>query len=815
LANKVKVGIVIVTYNTADVFALAVESLMRTRSNTEFVVAVIDNASVESERLGSRRTFDEAVASGRISGVYFQQDSNLGFSGGNNVGIKYLLKDPSITHICLLNSDVIVTDNWLDYLIAVDKDAVGPLTNASNNEQGIPVPYNLGDRADFAKGSAAFDIASLERYARERREGWLGDVVESDFLSYYCVLFSRKLVEKVGLLDTRFHPGAYEDDDYCVRTLQSGFKMHVVRDVYMHHWGSASFGKLDALEAQGYAAANRARFEQKHGRAWRDRTYLSVTAWRDDSLFAISRLEHPPVHRQTHDLYAKQLVTLVDGLESYRAHLKHEIASRRSVQARDLRSIVFGDYPDDEAAPRPLTPAIQAIAAEVAQYLTAEGEWADEGTIERLRERFDVLVQSIDALVAESKALLATLNAIPTAEPEPATGWRARLAARLAKAAEFPTSRVSRMARVLEFLGLMIGGNGIVFVAPYPTRERERDGYFQRVKAIDSLYPQCRRVYCDVREGGGPKPFIERAAKSAWVLNIELNSRAHRLAACLLAYRFKRAYFHSVLRMANRFGASLLRVPSLKWILDVHGVVPEEFRMHNDFYSARIHDDCERTAVENASYVVVVSEAMGGYLAHKYRELLRAKVIVLPIFSADEWSDAKRNYVDGKPVVIYAGGTQKWQKVPEMMRVVRDAIEHAHWWIYTPDVEVMRNAAAADIVHHPHFHVASATRAELGEIYEHCHFGFVLRDDMVVNNVSCPTKLIEYLAFGIVPIVDTPNIGDFNAYGMRYVSAEDFSNGVIPDEAERLAMAAYNRTICARLVEQKTAGERQLIAAVV
>ncbi|WP_434718241.1 glycosyltransferase [Paraburkholderia sp. A1BS-2L] len=814
MANKVKVGIVIVTYNSADVFALAAESLVRTRSDTKFAVAVIDNASADAERVVSRRVFDEAVSQGVFEGVFFQQDKNLGFSGGNNIGIEHFLKDPSITHICLLNSDVIVTDHWLDYLVAQDKDAIGPLTNASNNEQGIPIPYELGDRAKIPQGSAAFDLESLERFARDRRDGWLGDVVESDFLSYYCVLFSRLLIEQVGLLDTRFFPGAYEDDDYCVRTLQGGFKMHVARDVYMHHWGSASFGKLDALEAQGFAAANRARFEEKYGRTWNDRTYLSVTAWKDDALFAVGERKHPPLHCQMHDLYAVQLTRLVDGLESYRTHLKHEIASRRSVQARDLKTIVFGDYPDDDSTPPSLVPAIQSISAEVAQYLTTTGEWADEDTRERLRKRFVALEKSVDALVAETKGLLATLNAIPAAAPEAGTGWRARIAARLAKAAEFPTSRVSRMARALEFIDLMIGGNGIMFVAPFPTKARERDGYFQRVRAIDSLYPQSRRVYCDVREGGAPKPFIERAEKNSWVLNVEMNSRAHRYAACLLAFRFKRVYFHSVLRMANRIGEALLRVPGVKWVLDVHGVVPEEFRMHNDFYSARIHDDCERNAVENASFVVVVSESMGAYLAHKYRDLLRAKVIVLPIFSADEWSDAARSYVDGKPVVIYAGGTQRWQKVPEMMRVVRDAVDYAHWWIYTPDVDVMRNAAAPEVVHHPQFHVASATRAELSKIYESCHFGFVLRDDMVVNNVSCPTKLIEYLAFGIVPIVDTPNIGDFNANGMRYVTAEDFSKGLIPGEAERLEMAAHNRAICVRLVEQKAAGEQQLVAAV-
>ncbi|WP_454874841.1 glycosyltransferase [Paraburkholderia xenovorans] len=813
-SKKARVGIVVVTFNSAEVFALAIESLLKTRSDTEFVVAVIDNASRPAERVAVQATFDNAVAQHGLQGKFFQQDKNLGFSGGNNVGIEYCLSDPAATHICLLNSDVIVTDHWLDYLVAADKDAIGPLTNASNNEQGIPIPYQLGDRNRLAEGSAALDMPALTEFAIRRREGWLGLTVDSDFLSYYCVLFSRKLIERVGTLDERFFPGAYEDDDHCVRILENGFTMHVARDVYIHHWGSASFGKLDVVEAQGFAAQNRKRFEEKHGRAWQDRTRLSVTAWMQDSLFAIASPKRFPIHLETHRLYATQMRTLVEGLEAYSAHLGGELARKQAEQFSDLRSLVMGRYVDEPASAHSVLPAISSIAADIEQYLSMDGEGVAPAITQRMAVRFESLARELDALVARTSEMaqaLARLQAARAQDKPP--GPMQRVINRLARAAQFPTSKVSRLVRGYELLQLMIAGNGILFFAPYPTRERERDGYFQRVKAIDSLFPSKHRVYCDVRGHVEARPFIERAAHNAWVLNISLMSANQCRVVALLARRFKRVYFHSVLRMPNPAAEAVLRVPGLKWILDVHGVVPEEFRMHNDFFSARIHDDCERMAAEKASRVIVVSQAMGDYLAHKYRELLRAKVIVLPIFALEEGSEAVRPYKDGRPTVIYAGGTQKWQNVPAMLNVVARALERADWWMYTPDIDVMRNAASPEVQAHPNFHVASATRAELNEVYQHCHFGFILRDDMVVNHVSCPTKLIEYLAFGIVPIVDTPNIGDFNTYGMRFVNVEDFARGLIPDAATRMEMAAHNRLICERLVEQKATGEKELIEA--
>ncbi|KVT47154.1 glycosyltransferase [Burkholderia ubonensis] len=813
-SKKARVGIVVVTFNSAEVFALAIESLVKARSDTEFVVAAIDNASRQPERVAVKAAFDNAVAQHGLQGKFFQQEKNLGFSGGNNIGIEYCLADPTITHICLLNSDVIVTDHWLDYLVAADKDAIGPLTNASNNEQGIPIPYHLGDRNRLGEGSTVLDMAALSEFAVRRREGWLGLTVDSDFLSYYCVLFSRNLIERVGALDERFYPGAYEDDDHCVRILQGGFAMHVARDVYIHHWGSASFGKLDVVEAQGFAAQNRARFEEKHGRAWRDRTHLSVTAWMQDALFAIATPKRFPIHVETHHMYAGQMRTLVEGLEAYFRHLSGEIACKQAEPTMDLRTLVMGPHIDEPAPLVSMLPAISSIAADIEQYLSTEGEAAPAETVQRMKVRFEALARDLDALVARTTGMAQALARMQAPKaPEAPSGLMQRVANRLARAARFPTSKVSRLVRGYELLQLLISGNGILFFAPYPTKERERDGYFQRVKAIDSLFPSKHRVYCDVREHVEAKPFIERAAPNAWVLNITLSSANQRRAVALLARRFKRVYFHSVLRMPNAVAQAVLRVSGLKWVLDVHGVVPEEFRMHNDFYSARIHDDCERTAAENANRVIVVSQAMGNYLAHKYRELLRAKVIVLPIFALEEGSEAVRPYKDGRPTVIYAGGTQKWQKVPEMLNVIARAVEHADWWMYTPDVEVMRNAAAPEVRAHPNFHVASATRAELNEVYQHCHFGFILRDDMVVNHVSCPTKLIEYLAFGIVPIVDTPNIGDFNTYGMHFVSVENFVKGRIPDAATRMEMAAHNRQICERLVEQKATGEKELIEA--
>ena len=83
------------------------------------------------------------------------------------------------------------------------------------------------------------------------------------------------------------------------------------------------------------------------------------------------------------------------------------------------------------------------------------------------------------------------------------------------------------------------------------------------------------------------------------------------------------------------------------------------------------------------------------------------------------------------------------------------------------------------------------THAELTEIYTKCHYGFILREDIVVNRVACPTKLVEYLAMGVVPIVDSANIGDFRTMGMRSITLEQLLRGDLPDPTGAILCMAF------------------------
>ena len=178
-----KVGIVIVSYNASLAVRVTLASLRQAKNATGYTVILVDNASEDLEREKIRGAFDRHVLEEGLSWRYVQQVKNLGFSGGNNVGIRSFLEDEEISHICLLNSDVVVTDYWLDRLIGNQCHLVSPVTNKADSEQCVPVDYDLkiadclDEQVERVHREA---FASLTNFANRRYEAWQGNLVEAD-----------------------------------------------------------------------------------------------------------------------------------------------------------------------------------------------------------------------------------------------------------------------------------------------------------------------------------------------------------------------------------------------------------------------------------------------------------------------------------------------------------------------------------------------------------------------------------------------------------------------------------------------------------
>jgi GT2 family glycosyltransferase len=245
-----KASIVVVTYNNLDYTRLCLESIYKKTVYPNYEVIVVDNASIDGTV-----EFLKTFGTGHPNFASIFNEMNEGFASANNRGIAAATGE----YIVFLNNDTIVTRGWLSGLINhlrhPQVGIVGPVTNCSGNESRIEVDYQTpGEMEGFA-----------ERYTRAHE----GQTFEISMLALFCIAMRRSvIIDEVGLLDERFGIGMFEDDDYALRVKQKGYKVICAEDVFVHHWGRASFSKLSQEEYQRLFDENRRKFEEKWGMQW-------------------------------------------------------------------------------------------------------------------------------------------------------------------------------------------------------------------------------------------------------------------------------------------------------------------------------------------------------------------------------------------------------------------------------------------------------------------------------------------------------------------------------------------------------------------
>jgi hypothetical protein len=332
----------------------------------------------------------------------------------------------------------------------------------------------------------------------------------------------------------------------------------------------------------------------------------------------------------------------------------------------------------------------------------------------------------------------------------------------------------------------------VLIIAPCPIGRGAAEGWMSRIRAVDRIFAGQPRVYLDVVSGEvplGPPVATTHGEALEYRLDLLRPSHRHLLETLLQECRF--AYVHTI--HLARF--LLPYYPTGKIVTDIHGIVPEEERMlgrraHGDFYEA-----VEATVMATSRLLVVVTEAMRDHLLAKYPDC-HAEFLVLPIIEPHAVDLAARQpRQPGTPYrAVYAGGTQAWQNIDDTLAICASVREVCRFdFLSHEHVAISRMPAAEALGEAARFRVVD--KAALAEAYLQADFGFVLRDPVAVNIVSCPTKLSEYLWFGVVPVVKTAAIGDFERLGYAYLTMSDFAGMLFPDEEALAEMRAHNRAI--------------------
>lgn len=160
--------------------------------------------------------------------------SNLGFVASANLGMTLA----SGQDVVLLNADTRVTEGWLAALehCARQDDRIASVTPLTNNGEIASIPA-------FCQPNPW--PRDPERWARACRQSGSPLYTEVPTAVGFCMFMRRTAIDKIGLFDEEaFGRGYGEENDWCMRAVQAGWRHVICDDAFVAHEGGASFGPL-------------------------------------------------------------------------------------------------------------------------------------------------------------------------------------------------------------------------------------------------------------------------------------------------------------------------------------------------------------------------------------------------------------------------------------------------------------------------------------------------------------------------------------------------------------------------------------------
>ena len=245
-----KISIILLNWNGKEDTLECLESV-RSLDYAYFDTIVVDNGSNDESVKAIRKEFPEVKV--------IETGKNLGYAGGNNVGIRYALENGA-DYILILNNDTIVDYRLLNVFINATLKIQQP---------GILSPkiyyYNNRNKIWYAGAQ------QIKQTARFRHIGIGCEEIDQDCKTFLetdyasgCALFTNASVfRKIGLFDERFFL-TYEETDFCYKAKSKNIKCYVVSEAKVWHKISVSFGGEKSPTFKYFLTRNRLLWAERH-----------------------------------------------------------------------------------------------------------------------------------------------------------------------------------------------------------------------------------------------------------------------------------------------------------------------------------------------------------------------------------------------------------------------------------------------------------------------------------------------------------------------------------------------------------------------
>lgn len=215
------VAIILINWNDYKHTSACLNSLAKLLYKS-YKVYVVDNDSRDDSLQKLKNEFQKVA--------FIENDKNLGFTGGNNAGIRQAMAD-GCEHILLLNNDTIVEPNFLNYLVdQLDND---PSIGAVQPK----IMFNKDRTLIWSAGGSfkpLFTLAPTIGHAKRDNTKY-NTVSEMDWISCCAFMVRSDVLRKIGFEDEIFFYGCYDDVDLSFRVRKAGYKLYYCPQSVIYH----------------------------------------------------------------------------------------------------------------------------------------------------------------------------------------------------------------------------------------------------------------------------------------------------------------------------------------------------------------------------------------------------------------------------------------------------------------------------------------------------------------------------------------------------------------------------------------------------
>lgn len=257
------ISIVILNFNGKSDTLDCINSFHKNAISYNASIIVVDNGSRDDSVSAIKSKFPEVIV--------LENNTNLGFSQGNNVGIDYAIKQGA-TYILIINNDTLLDKNLFKELLKVIK---------SDNLIGIAVPKiyfakgfefhkdrykkdELGNVIWYAGGIMDWNnVIGFHRGVDQVDRGQYEKIEETTFATGNCMFVKKEVFEKIGFFDKRYFL-YYEDNDFSMRVKKAGFKIMYSPKACIWHKNASSSGGSGSSLQDYYITRNRLLFGMRY-----------------------------------------------------------------------------------------------------------------------------------------------------------------------------------------------------------------------------------------------------------------------------------------------------------------------------------------------------------------------------------------------------------------------------------------------------------------------------------------------------------------------------------------------------------------------